>query len=93
MDILNAIDGLTFPEAYRNKLALKLEEIQIPYIGLQGLIANKKASGRSQDITDLKQLAKLSQKRINAEIPSRQRPEKTRHRRGRRARKSVKKLL
>lgn len=63
IDILNSIDGISFLAAYRNKQTLKLKDIQIDYIGLQDLILNKKASGRSQDLTDLKQLVKLSKKK------------------------------
>jgi predicted nucleotidyltransferase len=63
IDILNSIDGISFPAAYRNKQTLKLEEIEISYIGLEDLIANKKATGRSQDLTDVKQLAKLPKKK------------------------------
>jgi predicted nucleotidyltransferase len=63
IDILNSIDGVSFPEAYQNKNILKLNDCEIVYIGLNDLIANKKASARSQDLTDLKQLAKLAKKR------------------------------
>ncbi|RDC65929.1 hypothetical protein [Adhaeribacter pallidiroseus] len=62
IDILNSIDGVMFLSAYENKQILKLNNIDINYISLQDLIANKKASGRSQDLTDLKQLHKLSKK-------------------------------
>ncbi|RYG49683.1 MAG: hypothetical protein EOO01_12215 [Chitinophagaceae bacterium] len=59
IDILNSIDGVSFSEAYQNKLVLKLDNIEIQYIGLRDLIYNKRASGRSQDLTDLKQLNKI----------------------------------
>jgi predicted nucleotidyltransferase len=63
IDILNSIDGILFLSAYQNKQTLKLNNININYIGLQDLIKNKKASGRSQDLTDLKQLVKLFKKK------------------------------
>lgn len=63
IDSLNSIDGITFPAAYRNKQTLKLEDIEISYIGLEDLITNKKATGRSQDLTDVKQLANLPKKK------------------------------
>lgn len=65
IDILNSIDGVTFTEAYQHKNILKLEDLEIAYIGLNDLIANKKASARSQALTDLKQLMKLAKKRNN----------------------------
>ena len=64
IDILNSIDGVSFPEAYQNKQVLNINNFQINYIGLNDLIANKKASGRSQDLTDLKQLTKLANKKL-----------------------------
>jgi len=63
IDILNTIDGISFQEAYRNKQILKLRAVEITFIGLQDLIVNKKTSGRSQDLTDLKHLTKLTKKR------------------------------
>jgi predicted nucleotidyltransferase len=59
IDILNSIDGISFPAAYPNKQMLQLDEIEISYIGLQDFITNKKASGRSQDLTDVKQLTNI----------------------------------
>ena len=63
IDILNSIDGISFPVAYRNKQTLKLEEIEISYIGLEDLITNKKATVRSQDLTDVQQLINLPKKK------------------------------
>ena len=59
IDILNQIDGIIFNEAYQNKLIIDIEGLMINYIGLDDLIKNKTASGRSQDLTDLKTLRKL----------------------------------
>jgi len=54
IDILNEIDGVNFDEAYKDKLVIDIDGLQINYIGLNDLIKNKTASGRSQDITDIK---------------------------------------
>ncbi len=63
IDILNSIDGVAFDDAYKNKQVISIAEIKINYIGLKELVENKKASGRSQDLTDLKQLAKIQKKK------------------------------
>ncbi|WP_228466752.1 hypothetical protein [Adhaeribacter swui] len=60
IDILNSIDGVSFTEAYPNKQTIKLEDLEISFIGLQDMITNKESSARSQDLTDLQQLTKLS---------------------------------
>lgn len=59
IDILNEIDGVTFDEAYKNKLVIDIDGLMISYIGLNDLIKNKTASGRSQDLVDLNTLKKI----------------------------------
>ncbi len=63
IDLLNAIDGVTFDEARSNMQQFELEKgFVINYIGLNELIKNKKSSGRKQDITDVKTLLKIKKK-------------------------------
>ena len=54
--ILNTIDGVAFEDAFPNKLLLDINGLEVKYIGLKELIQNKTASGRSQDIADLKEI-------------------------------------
>jgi len=61
IDILNTIDGVKFENAYPNKLLLDVNGIEIRYIGLKEFIENKTASGRSQDIADLREIKKLNE--------------------------------
>ncbi|MDX2062093.1 MAG: DUF6036 family nucleotidyltransferase [Bacteroidia bacterium] len=58
VDLLNTIAGITFEEAYANKVFILYEGISIPFIGLTDLIKNKEASGRPKDLKDAKQLKK-----------------------------------
>lgn len=60
IDILNEIDGISFNQAYPNKLIIDIDGLQVNYIGLEDLIINKQVSGRQQDISDVKQLRKLN---------------------------------
>lgn len=60
IDILNTIDGVKFENAFPNKLVLDVDGVEIKYIGIKDLIDNKTASGRSQDIADLKEIKKLN---------------------------------
>jgi predicted nucleotidyltransferase len=59
IDILNTIDGIKFEEASPNKRIVEADDIPIKYIGLHDFIKNKTASGRSQDLADLKEIKKL----------------------------------
>ena len=60
IDILNTIDGVKFEEAFLNKLQVDVNGTGINYIGLKDFIDNKTASGRSQDIADLKEIKKIN---------------------------------
>ena len=56
IDILTRIDGVTFQEAYARRSTIRLEGIDVPVISREDLIANKRASGRTQDLADIEQL-------------------------------------
>jgi predicted nucleotidyltransferase len=60
IDILNSIDGVNFDDAFQNKLLINIDGLDINYIGLKDFIDNKIASGRSQDIVDLKEIKKIN---------------------------------
>ena len=56
IDILTDIDGVEFDEAWANRRYIKIHGIDIPVIGMQELLKNKKAAGRPQDIADVTRL-------------------------------------
>lgn len=59
IDILNNIDGLEFDEAFVNKQILVEDNLEISYIGIHDLMKNKIASGRKQDIQDVREIKKI----------------------------------
>ena len=56
LEILTTISGVDFPTCYAERLQVVLDEIEVSLISLLHLKLNKKASGRSKDITDLENL-------------------------------------
>jgi hypothetical protein len=57
VDLLQQIDGISFDEAWKNRIEGLIEgEIRIIVISKNDLIRNKLASGREQDILDVKRL-------------------------------------
>jgi predicted nucleotidyltransferase len=62
IDILNVIDGIKFKEALSHRLTQNIDGVILPFIGKDDLIKNKKAAGRSQDLTDIKELEKKTKK-------------------------------
>ena len=62
IDIVTRISGVEFEEAYANREDVSIEGLQVPVISLEHLIANKRASGRTQDLADVEKLQALKQK-------------------------------
>lgn len=61
IDILQKIDGVEFDEAWANRVEGKIDaEIPTQVISREDLIRNKLASGRDQDLVDVKVLRKAS---------------------------------
>jgi predicted nucleotidyltransferase len=57
IDVLQQISGITFDEAWANRIDGSIDgEVQAPVISREDLIRNKLASGREQDLLDVKVL-------------------------------------
>ncbi len=62
IDILQHIDGIAFDEAWENRVQGAIdEEISASVISREDLIRNKLASGREQDLLDVKMLRKAQE--------------------------------
>ncbi|CAL1516289.1 nucleotidyltransferase [Chitinophaga sp. MM2321] len=60
IDILNTIDGVVFEEAVSGMQKIQIDnDFAIYYIGLTDFLKNKQASGRKQDLSDIKEIKKL----------------------------------
>lgn len=70
IDILNNIDGVEFSEAVQNRQKIKLDgNLEVSFIGLQDFIKNKEAAGRSQDLSDIKEIRKKVQQQKKGKGP------------------------
>jgi hypothetical protein len=58
IDVITGIDGLSFEEAWPNRVMVSVEGREIPCLGRGDLIRNKEAAGREKDLVDLKLLRK-----------------------------------
>jgi predicted nucleotidyltransferase len=56
IDILTRISGVDFEQAYGRRRNVPLEGVDVPVISLEDLIANKRATGRTQDLADVERL-------------------------------------
>jgi predicted nucleotidyltransferase len=56
IDILTSIDAVEFAQAYKRRKALHADGLKLVFIGLEELLANKRATGRFQDLADAAKL-------------------------------------
>ncbi len=61
VDIMMSIPGVEFEEAWKNREAVELDGLEIPFISRHDLILAKKASGRPQDKIDIEKLKAAEQ--------------------------------
>ena len=52
IDILTGISGITFEEAFPDRLLAKVDGLELPFIGRAALVQNKRAAGRPKDLLD-----------------------------------------
>ena len=56
VDLLSAIDGVTFDQAWAGRVAGRFGAQDVFYIGRAEMIRNKQAAGRAQDLADVETL-------------------------------------
>lgn len=59
VDLLRAIDGVDVGQLQARAVRARFEKVEAWVIGLDDLIANKRAAGRPQDLVDVKALEKI----------------------------------
>jgi len=66
IDLLTGISGVSFEEAWKDRIVTHIARVQVAVIGLEALIRNKQAAARPKDLVDvlaLKQLKPLPGRR------------------------------
>jgi hypothetical protein len=58
IEILSKISGCDFAASYPRREVAQIDDVQIPVISLDDLLANKLASGRAKDLADVEVLSK-----------------------------------
>lgn len=56
VDLVTAIDGVTFAEAWAGRVSGHFGRAPVFYLGRSELVRNKRATGRAQDLADLETL-------------------------------------
>ena len=63
IDLLTGIAGVSFDDAWPNRVDHELQGRAVPFLGLEELLRNKRAAGRPKDLADVAALEKLKRKR------------------------------
>jgi hypothetical protein len=61
IDILTALTGITFQEAWEDRILHPIGPCQVSFLGKRSFIQNKKALGRAKDLADLESLGVFDQ--------------------------------
>ena len=56
IDVLTALTGLTFANAWPHRLRSTFGPVEVDFIGREDFIANKRATGRTKDLVDVESL-------------------------------------
>jgi hypothetical protein len=59
IDVLNELTGIDFDAAWQRRNVVSIEGLAVPFISLADLVEAKRASGRPQDLLDLRSLEPL----------------------------------
>lgn len=52
IDLLTSVTGLAFDEAWTTQQRHRVEELDVPFVGLDALLRNKRATARPKDLVD-----------------------------------------
>jgi len=58
IDILTSIEGVEFDGAWERRFVLNLDGIEVPFIGRDDLLTNKRVAGRPQDRADVERMTR-----------------------------------
>jgi hypothetical protein len=59
IDVMTSVTGIMFEDAWRERFVARLSDQDVPVLSRKHLIANKNATGRTQDRADVEALERL----------------------------------
>jgi len=60
IDIITQVDGVEFGPCWERHIDVEIGDQRVPFISVEDLLTNKKASGRPQDLADAAAIEQLS---------------------------------
>jgi glycine cleavage system aminomethyltransferase T len=62
IDLLTEIDGVSFEQAWPSRVIEKIGALEVPFLGREALLQNKRASARPKDLADVDLLERKREK-------------------------------
>lgn len=59
IDILTGLTGVSFASCWKKRVVKAVEGIRLPFLDLESLPTNKKATGRPQDLVDVQMMKRI----------------------------------
>ena len=56
IDLLTSIDAVAFDETWTSRITVRIEGLDVPVIGREHLLRNKRATGRPRDLADAERI-------------------------------------
>lgn len=56
IDLIGTLEGVDFDSCHASRVEIKIDQVTVSFIDLEGLKKNKRATGRLQDLADLEHL-------------------------------------
>ena len=70
IDVMSSISGVGFDQAYEHRQIVEIDGLSVPILSLEDLIQNKRATGRTKDRLDARQLEKRRPQSTSENPPS-----------------------
>lgn len=63
IDLLTGITGVSFDEAWRNRVRTMVDSVETNILSAEDIVANKRSTGRLKDLADAEAMEKLLKRR------------------------------
>lgn len=58
IDLMTGLSGIDFDQAWENRVLVPVSDVEVPFIGREALLENKRATGRLRDRSDVEELTR-----------------------------------
>lgn len=60
IDLMTGLTGIAFERAWESRVLVPVSDVEVPFIGREALLENKRATGRLRDRSDVEELTRVA---------------------------------